>query len=313
VISRVRAGEAVLIPDGETVLELGDRVMATGRVEELREFELCVGPEAPLAELESSALLTRRIEVRAPAAAGQTLVELRLIQRHHCVVTRIDRGALALEPDPEAMLVAGDVVTAVGRRDDLRDLARSLGRFEPPLHETDIAVYAGGILLGLLLGAVRVGPRGFEVGLGTAGGLLAVGLALGARPRLGPLRTHVPREARQLVRDLGILLFVGETGLRAGAEVAAVLERAAWETFAAGVAVNAAAVLGALGVGRGLLGLRPVDAWGSVCGGLTSSAALQAVRRASESNEAAISYAAAYAVASVLATLAGPLLVLWMP
>ncbi len=313
VISRVRAGESVLIPDGETVLELGDRVMATGRVDELQEFARVVGPEAPVTELDSSALLTRRIEVRAATAAGRTLAELRLIQRHHCVVTQIDRGTLALEPDPEVMLVGGDVVTAVGRRDDLRDLARTLGRFQPPLHETDIAVYAGGILLGLMLGSLRVGPEGFELGLGTAGGLLAVGLLLGARPRLGPLRTHVPREARQLVRDLGILLFVGETGLRAGAEVAGVLEQAAWQTFVAGVGVNLAAALGALLVGRRILRLRPVDAWGSLCGGLTSSAALQAVRRASESNEAAISYAAAYAVASVLATLAGPLLVLWMP
>jgi uncharacterized transporter YbjL len=58
------------------------------------------------------------------------------------------------------------------------------------------------------------------------------------------------------------------------------------------------------------LGLRPVDAWGSLCGALTSAAALHAVRRATDSNEAAISYAASYAVASVLATLAGPILVM---
>ena len=56
--------------------------------------------------------------------------------------------------------------------------------------------------------------------------------------------------------------------------------------------------------------LRPVDAWGSIAGGLTSSAALQTVRRAADSNEAATAYAAAYAVGSVLATITAPLLVL---
>ena len=86
--------------------------------------------------------------------------------------------------------------------------------------------------------------------------------------------------------------------------------RAMWQ--AAGAVVNVVAVVGALALARGPLALRPVDAWGSICGGLTSSAALHAVRRASESSEPAISYVAAYAVASVLATLAGPLLVLWM-
>ncbi len=312
VISRIRAGDSVVIPDGDTVLELDDRVMAAGRVDELRVFERCVGPETSMSELETGELHTRRIEVRLAEATARSLDDLRIIQRHHCVVTRIERGLLAIEPDPEATLVRGDVITAIGRRDDLRELARSVGRFEPPPGETDVAVYAGGIVLGLLLGSVRVSAGGLELGLGTAGGLLAMGLLLGSQRRLGPLRTHVPREARQLVRDLGILLFAAETGLQAGAQVAAVLQRAAWETFAAGVAVNAIAALGALALARLGLRMRPVDAWGSICGGLTSSSALQAVRRAADSNEPAIAYAAAYAVASVLATLAGPLVVLWM-
>ena len=77
-----------------------------------------------------------------------------------------------------------------------------------------------------------------------------------------------------------------------------------------GVIVNAVAILGSFALARHVLGLRALDGWGSVCGGLTSSAGLHAVRQAAESNAAAIPYAAAYAVASVLATLAGPVVVL---
>ena len=136
-----------------------------------------------------------------------------------------------------------------------------------------------------------------------------MGLVLGAAPRLGPIRTHVPREARQLVRDLGILLFVGETGLFAGRALQTGLPAQAGWVFAAGLVVNVVTVLVSLLVARAALRLRPVDAWGSICGGLTSAAALHAVRRASDSNEAAISYATAYAIASVLATAAGPFVV----
>jgi len=310
VVTRLRAGDVVVIPDGTTVLEAGDRVLARGRVDELRVFAERVGPETPATGLERSDLLSRRIEVRRPEVAGRSLEDLRLIQRFHCVVTRVERGALVLEPDPELALQRNDVLEVLGRRDDLRQLAHRLGRLEPSLHETDIAVYAGGILLGILLGSVRVPVFGLQLGLGTAGGLLLVGLVLGWQKRLGPFHTHVPREARQLVRDLGILLFVGETGLRAGQELGATLAGVAWEIVVGGLVVNAVAVLGALLVARRVLGLRPVDAWGSVSGGLTSSAALHAVRRASDSPEAAISYAAAYAVGSVLATLAAPLVVL---
>jgi len=310
VIARVRAGDRVAIPDGETVLEANDRVLARGHLAELEAFEALVGPEIPVHELARSDLLSRRIQVRRSQVTGKSLAALGLIHRFHCVVTQVERGTLVLDADAELVLARDDVLEVVGRRDDLRRVAQHLGRFEASLGETDIAVYAGGIVLGVLLGAIRIPVAGFDVGLGTAGGLLLVGIVLGAQQRLGPFQTHVPREARQLVRDLGILLFVGETGLRAGQDLAAALDAGAWEILAGGLAVNAVAVLGALLLARRLLGLRPVDAWGSVSGGLTSSAALHAVRRASDSPEAAISYAAAYAIGSVLATLAGPLVVL---
>jgi putative transport protein len=71
-------------------------------------------------------------------------------------------------------------------------------------------------------------------------------------------------------------------------------------------------VLAALLVGKYLLKMRPVDAWGSVGGGMTSSAALVAVKDAADSSEPAISYAASYAVASVLATFAGQAVLLFL-
>ncbi|MCP3964253.1 MAG: hypothetical protein GY719_41010, partial [bacterium] len=76
--------------------------------------------------------------------------------------------------------------------------------------------------------------------------------------------------------------------------------------------VTVVPVLGAVLVGRYLLSMRPVDTWGSVCGGMTSSSALAAIRGAADSSEPTVSYAASYAVASVLATLAGQVVVLMM-
>jgi uncharacterized transporter YbjL len=63
-------------------------------------------------------------------------------------------------------------------------------------------------------------------------------------------------------------------------------------------------LLVALALGR-LLKLRPVELWGSICGGLTSSAALAAVKRSADSDEPAHSYATAFAVSIVLVTIAG--------
>lgn len=299
-----------LIPSADTVLARGDLVMTVGRVDEHRAFEQLVGPEEYDPELARPAHPPRRIEVRRSPYLGKSLEELDLIRRHRCVVTRIDRGRLWLEPDGRVVLTPGDVLEVAGERDDLRAVARELGRFEQSFRQTDVATYAAGIVTGLLLGAIRLPVAGLELGLGFAGGLLVAGLLFGSRPRIGPLRTHVPAEARQLVRDLGILLFVGEAGLRAGERFAESGLSHVGPVLGAGAVVTLASLLIPLLIARRFLSLRPVEAWGSIAGGLTSSAALHAVKEAADSNEPAIPYAAAYALAGVLATIAGPLAVL---
>lgn len=310
VVSRVHRRErGVLVAHGETVLQEGDRIVVTGRIDELQELGRLVGPESDLRSLEDQTLPTRRVQVRRRRVVGRTLAELEIGARHRCVVTRIERGRFWIEPDRDVALVRDDVLVVVGERANVRSLSAALGRFEPSQNETDIAVYALGMVLGLLIGSLRVPMGGLSLTLGKGGGLLLVGLCLGWARRLGPLRTNVPVAARQLVRDLGILLFVGDAALRAGGQLDAGLRIASGATFLAASLVVVTTAAAALVVGRALLRLRPVDAWGSLCGGLTSSAGLAAARRAADSNEVAIAYAAAYAPASILATLAGPLVV----
>jgi putative transport protein len=308
VISRVYRREEIGIAVGDTRLEIGDQVVATGRVDELREFQKLIGPEVNRG-LHKTLARPRRIRVRKKEVVGRSLAQLGITNQYKCVITKIERGDFLIEPGADVTLSRNDIVEVVGRRNAVRKIAALLGNFESSVEETDIAVYAGGILLGLLLGSIHVRLGGFDVRLGMAAGLLLVGLVLSRLGHVGRLRMQVPRAARQLVRDLGILLFVGDIGLHAGADVADGLSQAAWVVLASGLAVMLVAVMGALAVGRVVLRLRPIDTWGSICGGLTSTAALHAVRRVADSSEAAISYAAAYAVASVLATLAGQVVI----
>ncbi len=312
IITRVHRGARVAVPDRDTCLALGDHVMARGRFEQLRRFEQLVGPEVYDEDLRKRLPSPRAIQLTRAGAVGKTLRELELFRQHRCLVTGVQRQDQDIEPSADLMLERGDVVLVSGQRDDVRAVARLLGRFERSSYETDIAIYAGGILLGLLLGQLHFGWLGFDLKLGSAGGLLFTGVLLGRFRRIGPFSAHVPIAARQLVRDLGILLFIAETGVTAGGSSLAGIHGLVWQTLVCGLLVTVVPVLGALAVGRYLLTMRPVDAWGSICGGMTSSSALTAIRAAADSSEPTVSYAASYAVASVLATLAGQIVVLLM-
>lgn len=305
VVSQVRRGEALLDPHAALVVELGDHVLVVGRLHELQSFRELVGDEVYDAELRNRVPVPRRVIVHAAAAVGRTLRDLQLAPRFRVLVKAVERGPTRIDPTAATVLQRDDVVELLGPRDRVREACRFLGSFEPDSDVTDIALYAGGILVGLLLGSFHFRPLGVDLSLGPAGGLLLSGILLASLRRLKSIRAGVPRAARQLVRDLGVLLFVAETGVEAGHALQAGLELDVVQVMLASLIVTVVPVLLALAVGQWLFRMRPVDSWGSICGGMTSSAALAAVKRAADSNEPAVSYAAAFAVASVLVTVAG--------
>ncbi|MEO1083078.1 MAG: TrkA C-terminal domain-containing protein, partial [Acidobacteriota bacterium] len=308
-VTRLHRDGQVWVPDGAAHLRRGDHVMARGRLEQLNALEALLGPEIYDDDLRRRLPSPRAIVVTEGDVIGRRLDQLSIFREHRTLVTEVQRHGVTLEPSATLTLARDDVVLVVGQRDDLRPVARALGHFERSSRETDIAIYAGGILLGLLLGRLSLHISGVTLVLGDAVGLLLTGVLLGRFRRIGPWSAHVPAAARQLVRDLGILLFVAETGVAAGGSSLDALAGRELQLLMAAAAVTLLPVAVTVMVGRLLLGMRPVETWGSVAGGMTSSSALSALRRAADSSEPAISYTAAYALGSVLATFAGRVLV----
>lgn len=311
-VTQIHRGPDLLMVGADTVLELDDHLLVRGRLVELREFGELVGPEIDDRELRNRMPSPRRVVVHAAEAEGRTLAELDLARQFACLVVGIERGDVHIEPSAGVRVQRGDVLEVVGRRGDVREAAGHLGRLERPSHETDIGVYAGGIFLGLLIGRLGLDLFGVDFSFGFAGGLLLSGILMGRFRHFGPFTTHVPRAARQLVRDFGILLFIAETGVRAGGSSLAGLHGRLVPILVSGVLVSVVPVVVALWAACRFLKMGSLDAWGSVCGGLTSSSGLSALRRATDARAAAVSYAASYAVASVLITIAGRLVIVLM-
>lgn len=308
VLTLLRSGH-VLPALADTVMEKGDRILVRGPLENMATLGGLLGTEVAPGELLQQRAIPRRIQVRRQACLGKPLQELTFPQRYGCLIERIRRGREWMEPHAELILQSGDLLEVSGPPDGLAQLARQVGRFETDSTETHLGVYAAGILVGLLIGHWEWSPAGLHLSLGPAGGLLIAGLGLGWLESQGWEPARVPGSARRFVRDLGILMFIGQTGLEAGTNLLTGLPGIGWTVMIGGAAVTSIAVLLPLLFALKPARMKPVHAWGSVCGGMTSSAALNAVRQASGSAEVTVSYAAAYAVASVLAAIAGPLLV----
>ena len=101
------------------------------------------------------------------------------------------------------------------------------------------------MFLGVLLSEIEFELGGLALGPGLAGGLLFAGILLGWLGELGTVPANVPRQARQLVRDLGVMLFIGETGLTAGQDLSMGMVTDVIPTLLVGIIAMLAAVFAA--------------------------------------------------------------------
>ena len=135
-------------------------------------------------------------------------------------------------------------------------------------------------------------------------------MAVGYLRSLFPVFGRVPKAARWVFTELGLLLFMAAVGLRGGADLVDTLRSSGLTLLLFGIVVTCVPMAIAYLVGRKALGMNPLMLLGSITGAMTSGGALTVINSQSKSTIASIGYTGAYAFANVLLTLAGALIIL---
>lgn len=165
--------------------------------------------------------------------------------------------------------------------------------------------------LGFLLGKITIPlPGGGGLSLGTAGGPLVAGLLLGGLRHIGPLHVECPRATLNVVRELGLALFLAGAGLQAGEGFLEILRVHGAGLFLWGAAMTLLPMVAGLFAALRLFHMDPLSALSTVCGGMTSTPALGALIQAAGTDDVASGYAAAYPAALFSVALAVQLLAL---
>jgi putative transport protein len=166
--------------------------------------------------LDRSQLDFRRIAVSNRELAGKSLADLDLPHHYGAVPTRVRRGDDDLVATDHFELALGDRVRVVGPAERLAEVARLLGDSERRLAQVDALGFALGAAAGVALGAAIIDVGSVELSLSVGGGPLVVGLVLGIVSRTGPITWQIPHAANQVLRQLGILMFLACAGLGSG-------------------------------------------------------------------------------------------------
>lgn len=110
-----------------------------------------------------------------------------------------------------------------------------LGNNAKQLSDTDFFPIAMGIVLGVLFGKINISfSDSVSFSPGLTGGVLMVALLLSAVGKTGPILWSMSGPANQLLRQLGLLLFLAEVGTSAGKNLVATFQESGLLLFGVG-------------------------------------------------------------------------------
>jgi putative transport protein len=300
IVSRMKSGGKILIPMGITQLSEGDWVQCVGTKDALSQAEVLLGEreegELPLAETQDiqSLLLTNKKMV------GKQLGELRLHQNFGCTVTRVRRSGIDITPSENLELKFGDKLMVVGEKEGLNGFACMIGNNAKLLSDTDFFPIAMGIVLGVIFGKLNISlGENVSFSPGLTGGVLIVALFLSSIGKTGPIIWSMSGPSNQLLRQLGLLLFLAEVGTSAGKTLVATFQSSGATLFAVGAIITLVPMLIAALVGRLVFKISMLDLLGTITGGMTSTPGLAAADSMVDSNIPGVAYATVYPIAMV--------------
>jgi putative transport protein len=305
-----RNGEFIQLKP-EECLQLGDELHIIAPVEfftkTVSKFAEEIAPKEIVSEHNESA----EVVLLNKTVVGKTLAELDIAHNFGVLLTGVTRMGLELPFTASFKIRKGDVLRVVGTKERLELLGQELGHAERDIEETDMVTFAFGIAIGVIIGLFAITIGQLSIGLGSAGGLLASGLAIGYMRSIHPTFGRLPRAAQWILMEFGLLIFMAGVGLRAGGEIIETFVAAGPVLVLAGISITITPILVGYFFGRKVLKIHPVLLFGGITGSMTSGASLSVVTKAAKSSIPSLGYTGAYAFANVLLTIAGSIILLF--
>lgn len=231
VCTRILHEDDILIPNRNTTLSLGDKMLVVCAEADADAIQAFIGPkidEEWVVEDTKQPMISKRIVVTNPKMNGKTLGKMHFSSVYGVNVTRITRQGIDLFASRDHHFHVGDKIMVVGPEENVNRVADLMGNSVKRLDAPNIATIFIGIIVGILFGSLPIAIPGMPVPLklGIAGGPLIIAILIGRFGYRMKLVTYTTTSANMMLREIGLVLFLASVGIKAGAGF--------WDTVVAG-------------------------------------------------------------------------------
>jgi aspartate-alanine antiporter len=313
VIERILRHGSDVEPRPDAKLEAGDEILLAGPSAVIVAAASLIGPEIE-GEHVMRSVPGEVVDVLVTARDlhGLTLSDIvdRIGDTARGVFLRaLTRRGQEVPVTPGTRIYVGDVMTLVALNEALKRVVPRVGQAILSSDRTDVAFLAAGLAIGLLVGLLGVTIGSVPLTLGGGGGALIAGLVCGWLRSRRPTMGAFPPQAQQTLSDLGLGGFIASIGLANGPAALAAVQAHGLLLLGVGVIVTLTPlIIGTLFAHR-VLRMNPVIVCGALAGAMTVDAAVAGTCEVAESQTPVLGVAVPYAVANVILTVLGPIIV----
>ncbi|MEZ8621698.1 aspartate-alanine antiporter [Vibrio splendidus] len=301
--------------DKFTVLKEGDIIVVTGRRNAVQELQGSAhGKEVSLPESYEIIEENRQLIADNRKLVGQSLREIKQHSNEGLYrgvyITDYIREGVALALTPELVVKKNDIIQVTGTANDINRVEKNIGQRMGSASMTDFVILGLGMVVGLLIGLISFKIAGIPVTFGSGAGCLISGLFVGWIRSRNPHIAQFPVGAVNFIRDFGLAAFVGIVGLQAGPQAVDTIKEHGMSLLFLGAAVTIIPQLISFFFSYFVLKIKnPVEALGCVTGGRSANPGFAALMEKTGNATPVFTFTVTYAVANVLLTLWGPIIV----
>ncbi|MDH5910758.1 aspartate-alanine antiporter [Vibrio splendidus] len=301
--------------DKFTVLNEGDIIVVTGRRNAVQELQGSAhGKEVSLPESYEIIEENRQLIADNRKLVGQSLREIKQHSNEGLYrgvyITDYIREGVALALTPELVVKKNDIIQVTGTANDINRVEKNIGQRMGSASMTDFVILGLGMVVGLLIGLISFKIAGIPVTIGSGAGCLISGLFVGWIRSRNPHIAQFPVGAVNFIRDFGLAAFVGIVGLQAGPQAVDTIKEHGMSLLFLGAAVTIIPQLISFFFSYFVLKIKnPVEALGCVTGGRSANPGFAALMEKTGNATPVFTFTVTYAVANVLLTLWGPIIV----
>ena len=306
-VVNVVQGNTALAVTPDVVLERGTVVALGGRLEDLTERMGLVGPEVADQRALNIPLDQAEILVTNKDIIGKPFKDFRNEEfAGQVALTKMERGGQPFPAGLETTVQRMDVLYIAGIKSAVSKAGAFFGRIARPSTSTDLLTLAAGMILGFLIGKITVDLAGSAVGLGNAGGLLVSGVIVSSLVSRLRFFGNTPNAARNILEDLGLIVFIAIVGVNAGATLLEQLTGSiALYIFLAGFITCTIPPIIVWAIGYHVFKINPAVLMGGVAGARSHSGPCREAAVEIGSSVPWIGFPVGYAVSGVLLTVFG--------